>query len=92
MLANGYRIHFHENKSSQPGVLFKKGVLGIFRRDFSFIEITTLHGYSSVNMLRICSRTLFSESTYRELLLYIALNTEFINVDVLSKQVKNCLK
>ena len=60
--------------------------------DVSFIEITLLHGYSSVNMLHICSRTLFLENTSGELLLYIVLNIEVINVEVLSKQVKNCLK
>ena len=59
---------------------------------FSFIEITLLHGYSSLNMLHLYSRTPFSENTYGELLLYIVLNREVINIEVLSKQVKNCLK
>ena len=29
--------------------------------DFNFIEITLLRGYSSVNMLHICSKTPFLE-------------------------------
>ena len=48
--------------------------------------------YSSVNMLHICSRTPFLESTSGELLLYIVLNIEVIKVEVLSKQIKNYLK
>ena len=43
-------------------------------------------------MLHICSRTSFLENTAGELLLHIVLNIEVINVEVLSKQVKNCLK
>ena len=43
-------------------------------------------------MLHICSRTPFLESTFAELLLDIALNIELINIEVLSKQVKNYLK
>ena len=43
-------------------------------------------------MLHICSRTPFSKNTSGELLLYIVLNIEVINVEILSKQVKNCLK
>ena len=50
------------------------------------------HGYSFVNMLRTCNRTFFLVKTSGSLLLYIALNWEIINVDVLSKKVKNCLK
>ena len=38
------------------------------------------HGYSSVNMLHTCSRTPFLVKTSGELLLYIALNREIINV------------
>ena len=53
--------------------------------DFNFIEITLLRGYSSVNMLHICSRTPFLENTSGELLLYIVLNIEAINIEVLSK-------
>ena len=48
--------------------------------------------YSSVNMLHICSRTPFLENTSGELLLHIVLNLKVINVEVPSKQVKNCLK
>ena len=44
--------------------------------------------YSSVNMLHICGRTPFLEKASGELLLHIVL----INVEVLSKQVKNYLK
>ena len=48
--------------------------------------------YSSVNMLHICSRTPFLENTFGELLLHIVLNIEVINIEILSKQVKNYLK
>ena len=48
--------------------------------------------YSFANMLHICSRTPFLENTSGELLLHIILNIEVINIDVLSKQVKNYLK
>ena len=48
--------------------------------------------YSSVNMLHICSRTPFLESTSGELLLHTVLNIEVIKVEVLSKQIKNYLK
>ena len=48
--------------------------------------------YSFVNMLHICGRTPFLENTSGELLLHIILNIEVINIDVLSKQVKNYLK
>ena len=57
--------------------------------NFSFIEIALLDGYSSVNMQHICSRTPFLENNSGELLLYIVLNIEIVNVEVLSKQVKN---
>ena len=57
--------------------------------DFNFIEITLLNRYSSVNMLHICNRTPFLENTSGELLLYIVLSIEVINVEVLFKQVKN---
>ena len=48
--------------------------------------------YSSVNMLNICSKTPFLENTFGELLLHIVLNIEVINIEVLSKRVKNYLK
>ena len=48
--------------------------------------------YSSVNMLHICSKTPFLENTFGELLLHIVLNIEVINIEVLSKRVKNYLK
>ena len=60
--------------------------------DFNFIEITLLDGYSFVNMLYISSRTPFSENASGELFLYIVLNIEVINVEALSRQVKNHLK
>ena len=60
--------------------------------DINFIEIILLCGYSSVNMLYICNRTIFLKNTSGELLLYIILNLEIINVEVLSKQVKNYFK
>ena len=55
------------------------------KRDFNFIEITLLHGLSSVNMLHICSKAPFLENTSGELILYIVLNIDVINVEVLSK-------
>ena len=57
--------------------------------DFSFVEITLLDGYSPADMLHICSKTPFSENNSGELLLYIVPNIKVINVEVLSKQVKN---
>ena len=48
--------------------------------------------YWSVNMLHICSKTPFLENTVGELLLHIVLNIEVINIEVLSKRVKNYLK
>ena len=48
--------------------------------------------YSSVNMLHICSKTPFLENTFEELLLHIILSIEVINIEVLSKLVKNYLK
>ena len=62
------------------------------KSDFNFIEITLLNGYSFVNMLHTCSRAPFLENTSGELPLYIVLNIEAINVEVISKLVKNCLK
>ena len=57
--------------------------------DFSFVEITLLDGYSPVDMLHIYSKTPFLENNSGELLLYIVPNIKVINVEVLSKQVKN---
>ena len=48
--------------------------------------------YSPVNMLHICNRTPFLKNISGELLLHIVLNIEVINVEVLSKQVKNYMK
>ena len=48
--------------------------------------------YSSVNMLHICSKTPFLENTFGGLLLHIILNMEVINIEVLSRLVKNYLK
>ena len=59
------------------------------KRDFNFIKITLLHGFSSVNMLHICSKAPFLENTSGELILYIVLNIDVINVEVLSKSVKS---
>ena len=56
--------------------------------DFNFIEITLLRGYSSVNMLHICSKTRFLEITSGELLLCIVLNIELKNAEDISKQVE----
>ena len=43
-------------------------------------------------MLRTCSRPPFLVKTSGELPLYMALNREIINVEVRSKEIKNCLK
>ena len=56
------------------------------------IHAKVQHGYSSVNMLRTSSRTPFLIKTPGVLLLQIALNREIINVEVLSKKVKNYSK
>ena len=56
------------------------------------IHAKVSHGYSSVNMLRTCSRTSFLVKASGELLLYITLNIEIINTEVVSKKVKSCLK
>ena len=50
------------------------------------------HEYFSVNMLLTCKRTPILVRTSGELLLHIALRREIINVENLSKKVKNCLK
>ena len=60
--------------------------------DHNFIEITLLRGYSSVSILQVCSRMPFLENPSGELLLYIVLNIEIINVEVLSRHVKSYLK
>ena len=58
-------IHFHIYAEAHPEVFFKKDVLQIFRQSTRqhpcksvtstsiLIEITLLHGYSSLNMLDI---------------------------------------
>ena len=75
-------------KQSPSGVFQERcstNIWTVYRRtsmpkcDFNFIEITLLHGYSSVNMLHICSRTPLSENTSEELLLHIVLNIEVIH-------------
>ena len=60
--------------------------------DHNFIEITLLRGYSSVSILQVCSRMPFLENPSGELLLYIVLNIEIINAEVLSRHVKSYLK
>ena len=60
--------------------------------DFKYIEFTLLHEYSSVDMLHICRTTHFLENTSGKLLMFILLKIVVINVEVLSKQVKNYLK
>ena len=59
---------------------------------FNFTEITLLHCCCSVHTQHISSMTSFLESPSEELLLYIVLNIEIVNVEVISKKVKNCLK
>ena len=56
--------------------------------EFSSTEITLLHGYSSVKMQHICSRTPLLENTSGELLLYTVFIIEVMSVEVLHKQVK----
>ena len=56
------------------------------------MQMYDFNQYSSVFMLHICSTAPFSENTSGEMLLHIVLNKEVINVEVLSKQVKNYLK
>ena len=51
-----------------------------------------MHECSSVNMLRTCSRTLVLVKASGELLLYIALIREILNVEVLSMKIKNVLR
>ena len=83
------RCDFQKSCSRNIQTVYR--ITSIQKCDFSFLENTLRHGYSSVNMPHICNRTPFSENSYEELHLYIVLNTEVIN-EVLSKQVKNCLK
>ena len=92
----------HTYKSSQPEVFFKKGVLRIFSQFTG--EHPCKHVVSTSLRSHFCNgivlyiyyiseaERLFLENTSGELLLYIVLNKETINVEVLSKQVKNYLK
>ena len=50
-----------------------------------------MHECSSVNMLRTCSRLVLVKAS-GELLLYIALIREILNVEVLSMKIKNVLR
>ena len=84
-------IRFHIYRSSHPEVFFKKDVMQIVRQFTGEHHAKVPHMNSSVNMLRTCSRTPFLLKTSEELLLYITLNREIINVEVLSKKLKNCL-
>ena len=68
-----------------------KSVTSNVLKSHFFILILILK-YSSVNMLHICRRTPFIENPSGKLLLYVVLNIKVINVEVLSKQVKHCLK
>ena len=90
-----YSLPYMQKQSSRG--VFEKDVLRIFsqitgehpsKSDFNFIEITLLRGYSSVNMLHICSKTPFLEITSGELLLCVVLNIELKNTEDLSKQIK----
>ena len=58
--------------------------------DFKYIEFTLLHEYSSVDMLNICRAMQFLDNTSGKLLMFILLNIVVINIEVFSKQVKNC--
>ena len=86
-------IHFFINRSSHPEVFFKKDVLRIktVYRGTS-VQKCDSRQCSSVNMLHYCSRTPFLENTSGKLLLRITLDIAVINVEVLSKQVKDYLK
>ena len=85
-------IHFHIYRSSHPEVLFKKGVIRIVRQ---FTEEHTWKHSAWVFLCKYestCSRKSFLVKASEELLLYNALNRETINVEVLSKKIKNSLK
>ena len=85
-----YCIHFHICRSIHPEVFPVYSRTSMWKCDFNFTVITLLRGYSSVNMLHICSWTPFLENASGELLLYIVLNKEVITVD--KKAGKNFLK
>ena len=82
-------IHFQIYRSCHPEVFFKKRILRIFSQFTGELHAKVSHGYSSVNMLHTCSKTPFLVKTSRELLLYIAPNSEIINIEALSN---NCLE
>ena len=83
-------IHFYIYRSSNPEVFFKKGVLQIFR------QLTGEHPCKSSAWAFLCKYAtylyLFLVKASGELLLFIALNREIIDVEVRCKKVKNCLK
>ena len=93
-------IHCHIYRSSHTEVFFKKGVLRIFKqftgehpcKSVTSVILKSHFCMGILNMLQICSGTPFLENTSGELLLYIILNGDVINVQVLSKQVKDCLE
>ena len=73
-------IHFHMYRSSHPEVFFKKGVIRIVR------QFTKEHPYKRSTWVfpciyvRTCSWKPFWVKTSEELLMYIALNREIINL------------
>ena len=69
-------------------MFFKKGVVQIFSQFTGEHSCKSSARYSSANMLRTCSSTPFLVKTSGELLLYIAINSEIIDVEVLSKKIK----
>ena len=68
-------------------MFFKKVVLLIFTQFIGEHPCKSSDEYSSVNMLRTCSRTLVLVKASGELLLYIALIREILNVEVLSMKI-----
>ena len=66
------RCVFQERSSRYIWAVYRR--TSMQKCDFSFIEMTLLHVYSSINVLHICSRAPFLQNTYGKLLLYIVLN------------------
>ena len=77
-------IHFNIYKSSRAFFQESCSTNNLDSLQENIHAKVLLQLYSSVNMLHICRSG--------ELLLYIVLNIEVVNAEVLSKQMKNCLK
>ena len=100
MLAGIYCIHIY--RSSDQEMFFKKGVPRICSQftgeHLCKRVISTLlksHFCKCIVLYLYCrsaTERLFLENTSGELFLYIVLNIEITNVEILSKQLKNYLK